>query len=230
MIKPVVQKRIQRVSHGWGSSNWLKGWLEPRMNQTAFTKNTLFILTWDEALTISPTNQIYTVIFGDVIEAEGSNRSGDTPYNYYSLLRSIEDNISYSIELLISWRSFHTYSILLVGSWYPRPQWFYCWAYLQIQSVKHTLCRHVFSPHPVQAPWQTRECSKRVCANSDRVCDFRANRCSWTRVSLSFLSCRHLVPLTTILLFPSCTYFLKTFGRFDRPFVHKLKAAKHNYL
>lgn len=77
------------------SSNWFKGWLEPRINQTAFTKNTLFILTWDEALTSSPTNQIYTVLFGDVIQvAEGSDRTDDTPYDHYSLLRSIEDNVS----------------------------------------------------------------------------------------------------------------------------------------
>ncbi|KAL1936403.1 hypothetical protein VTP01DRAFT_537 [Rhizomucor pusillus] len=72
------------------SSNWTQTWLEPRLKEPAFTKNTLFILTWDEAENYLAKNQIYTVLFGDVIKR--SSQTDGVRYDHYSILKTIEDN------------------------------------------------------------------------------------------------------------------------------------------
>lgn len=72
-------------------SNWTKTWLEPRLKEPAFTKNTLFILTWDEAANYLAKNQIYTVLFGDIIQR--SSQTDGVAYTHYSILKTIEDNV-----------------------------------------------------------------------------------------------------------------------------------------
>ncbi|KAI9311265.1 phosphoesterase family-domain-containing protein [Dichotomocladium elegans] len=74
------------------SSNWTKNWLEPRMKQEAFTKNTLFVLTWDENQTwVLKPNHIMTVLFGPAVKR--SSKTDGVKYNHYSILKSVEENV-----------------------------------------------------------------------------------------------------------------------------------------
>lgn len=68
------------------SSNWLKGFLEPLLIRPEFSK-TLVVVTYDESKTGD--SPIYTVFLGSMIQA---GKTDDTPYNHYSLLRTVEDN------------------------------------------------------------------------------------------------------------------------------------------
>ncbi|CDS06138.1 hypothetical protein LRAMOSA08666 [Lichtheimia ramosa] len=72
------------------SSNWTKSFIEPLMKEKNLTKNTLFVLTWDENDTWTKPNQVYTVLFGPAVKR--SVKTDDTSYNHYSVLRSVEEN------------------------------------------------------------------------------------------------------------------------------------------
>lgn len=74
------------------SSNWTKSFIEPLMKEKNLTKNTLFVLTWDENDTWTKPNQVYTVLFGPAVKR--SVKTDDTSYNHYSVLRSVEENVS----------------------------------------------------------------------------------------------------------------------------------------
>ncbi|KAI8071232.1 phosphoesterase family-domain-containing protein [Gongronella butleri] len=75
------------------ASNWFKGFLEPRITNSNFTNNTMFVSTWDEAKDYLIPNQVQTVLFGPSFRLTPSlATSSNTKYNHYSLLRSIEDN------------------------------------------------------------------------------------------------------------------------------------------
>ncbi|KAL0089393.1 phosphoesterase [Phycomyces blakesleeanus] len=75
------------------SSNWIKGWLEPRFEKPAFNTNTLFVLTWDEQKTyVSLENHVYTVLLGSAVKR--ASLTDGAPYSHYSVLRSVEDNVS----------------------------------------------------------------------------------------------------------------------------------------
>lgn len=99
MVRPCIF-----VSLDWGllthwidtdlaySSNWTKSFIEPLMKEKNLTKNTLFVLTWDENDTWTIPNQVYTVLFGPAVKR--SVKTDDTAYNHYSVLRSVEENVS----------------------------------------------------------------------------------------------------------------------------------------
>lgn len=74
------------------SSNWTKSFIEPLMKEKNLTKNTLFVLTWDENDTWTIPNQVYAVLFGPAVKR--SVKTDDTAYNHYSVLRSVEENVS----------------------------------------------------------------------------------------------------------------------------------------
>ncbi|KAI9201878.1 phosphoesterase family-domain-containing protein [Polychytrium aggregatum] len=73
------------------ASNWLKGWLEPKLANPIYA-NTLFAITFDENAGITP-NQVYTLLIGGPANAKKGTTDG-TAYNHYSLLKSVEDTWS----------------------------------------------------------------------------------------------------------------------------------------
>ncbi|KAF7721347.1 hypothetical protein EC973_004847 [Apophysomyces ossiformis] len=74
------------------ASKWFEGFLEPRIGKTELNKNTMFVATFDENFTYTIKNQIMTVLFGPDFKRSSNKAEDDTPYNHYSLLRTIEDN------------------------------------------------------------------------------------------------------------------------------------------
>jgi len=69
------------------ASAWLKGFLEPKLDDKAFSDGNLIVITFDTNL--MEFNHIYAVLLGPLVK-EGTQ--DDILYNHYSLLRSIEDN------------------------------------------------------------------------------------------------------------------------------------------
>ncbi|KAG0172521.1 hypothetical protein DFQ28_010626 [Apophysomyces sp. BC1034] len=74
------------------ASKWFEGFLEPRIGKTELNKNTMFVATFDENATYTIKNQIMTVLFGPDFKRSSTQAEDNTPYNHYSLLRTIEDN------------------------------------------------------------------------------------------------------------------------------------------
>lgn len=72
------------------ATTWLKGFLEPKLANSNFTKCTLIVVTFDEAEDYFVRNQVYTVLLGEAAGRKGSIDSSE--YNHYSLLRTVEDN------------------------------------------------------------------------------------------------------------------------------------------
>lgn len=75
------------------ASKWFEGYLEPRIVKENFTKNTMFVSTWDEAKDYLIPNQVQTVLFGPSFKRSSNASSDSTKYNHYSLLKTIEDNV-----------------------------------------------------------------------------------------------------------------------------------------
>jgi hypothetical protein len=73
------------------ASTWLKGFLDPLLDDEAFMQKTLIVVTFDESGDTSPAaeNHIYTVFLGGMVQ---SNKEVRTNYNHYNVLRSIEEN------------------------------------------------------------------------------------------------------------------------------------------
>ncbi|KAI9026425.1 phosphoesterase family-domain-containing protein [Phycomyces nitens] len=74
------------------AGNWLETFLEPRINNTAFNKNTMFVTTFDENSTKNIPNRVMTFLFGPDFKRSSNATSDSTAYNHYSLLRTIENN------------------------------------------------------------------------------------------------------------------------------------------
>jgi len=70
------------------ASNWLKGFLEPKLTNNNFINRTVVFLTWDEDDLLEG-NHIYSVLLGPVVKV---GYQDDTHYTHYSLTRTIEDN------------------------------------------------------------------------------------------------------------------------------------------
>ncbi|KAJ3291886.1 hypothetical protein HDU76_007219 [Blyttiomyces sp. JEL0837] len=68
------------------TSNWLKGFLEPKLTNPAYA-NTLFFVTFDESASFSP-NQIYGVLLGKGIV--GAGQTDSNKYDHYSWLATQE--------------------------------------------------------------------------------------------------------------------------------------------
>lgn len=71
------------------AANWLKGFLEPLLNDKEGMRGTLIEITFDEAGSFIGKNQIFTLLLGPSVKA-GAQIS--TKYNVYSFLRTIEEN------------------------------------------------------------------------------------------------------------------------------------------
>ena len=83
---------------------WLGRFLEPLLADSALMRNTLIVVTFDEAsnsltsnLFGSGSNRIYTVLLGGMVQP---GMSSDVAYSHYSLLRTIEVNFGLSPSLV----------------------------------------------------------------------------------------------------------------------------------
>jgi len=72
------------------SMTWFKSWFEPKLQDPAFTTDTLFFITFDEALTPEP-NHIFSSLLGSPVNPNESH-DDDTLYTHFSLAKTIEDN------------------------------------------------------------------------------------------------------------------------------------------
>ncbi|RIA97026.1 phosphoesterase family-domain-containing protein [Glomus cerebriforme] len=71
---------------------WFKNWLEPKLQEPAFTTNTLIFITFDESESkIVNQNQIFSSLLGSPVQPN-ENHNDDTFYTHYSLAKTIEDN------------------------------------------------------------------------------------------------------------------------------------------
>ncbi|KAI8059173.1 phosphoesterase family-domain-containing protein [Gongronella butleri] len=73
------------------ASNWTKTFLESRINNKAFSKNTLFVLTWDQhAGSMSLKNQVPAYLFGPAVQRTA--KTDGNPYSHYSIVETIRAN------------------------------------------------------------------------------------------------------------------------------------------
>jgi hypothetical protein len=75
-------------------SDWFKKFLSNRVDKSAFIKNTMFVLTFDEDDGASDDNKVLTILFGPDFHPKTKSKKDSTKYTHYSLLRTIEDNVS----------------------------------------------------------------------------------------------------------------------------------------
>ncbi|KAI9259579.1 phosphoesterase family-domain-containing protein [Phascolomyces articulosus] len=75
-------------------AKWLKKFLEPRMKKSAFSENTMFVVTFDEDDSNTDENHVYTALIGPNWKNAPKAKKDKTKYDHYSLLRTIEDNVS----------------------------------------------------------------------------------------------------------------------------------------
>ncbi|KAG0043207.1 hypothetical protein BGZ83_011714 [Gryganskiella cystojenkinii] len=74
------------------ASNWLTGFLTPLLSNPNFTKNTLVVVTFDEAEDRSDeTNHILTLLLGDAV-SELKGTTDNTYYTHYSLISTVTNN------------------------------------------------------------------------------------------------------------------------------------------
>ena len=73
------------------ASTWLKGFLDPLLDDEAFMKKTLIVVTFDESRNESPAflNHIYTVFLGGMVQPDKDVKGR---YNHFNVLRTIEEN------------------------------------------------------------------------------------------------------------------------------------------
>ena len=70
------------------AAKWLTGFLNTVMPDPKFMNNTLVVVTFDEDDN-TVANHIFTILLGPLVPKHAVN---DSPYNHFSLLRTVEDN------------------------------------------------------------------------------------------------------------------------------------------
>ncbi|ORX50147.1 hypothetical protein DM01DRAFT_1290651 [Hesseltinella vesiculosa] len=78
------------ISNVSSASSWLKEFLEPKMTQDAFSKDTLVVVTWDKQSSVTTNNHVLTMLLGSMVNR--SSKSDGVPYNHYSILKTVQDN------------------------------------------------------------------------------------------------------------------------------------------
>jgi hypothetical protein len=69
------------------ADNWLSATFSSLLQNPNFTNNTLFVVTFDEGANNSAVNQVYTVLYGDMVQAGVKSSQA---VNHYSLLAMVE--------------------------------------------------------------------------------------------------------------------------------------------
>jgi acid phosphatase len=79
------------------ANHWLNETIEPQLQDAAFTKGRLFILTFDENddpkenPNDKQANRVFVMLWGDSVDPATSPNVLGVPYDHYNLLRTIED-------------------------------------------------------------------------------------------------------------------------------------------
>ncbi|KAK3367188.1 phosphoesterase family-domain-containing protein, partial [Lasiosphaeria ovina] len=74
------------------AASWARGFLEPLLNNSYFSNDTLVILTFDENESYSLKNRIYTVLLGGAIPDELKGTADSMFYNHYSTISTVSVN------------------------------------------------------------------------------------------------------------------------------------------
>jgi hypothetical protein len=73
------------------ADKWLAQAFSGRFQDANFMKDVLVVVTFDESGLLSPVNRVFTVLYGTSVQAGAVSA---TPYNHFSLLRTIEDTLN----------------------------------------------------------------------------------------------------------------------------------------
>ncbi|KAK9475886.1 phosphoesterase family-domain-containing protein, partial [Lipomyces japonicus] len=74
------------------SGSWSRSFLEPLLNNSYFTEDTLILLTFDENETYSIANRVFALLLGGVVSDELKGTTDSNFYNHYSELSTVEAN------------------------------------------------------------------------------------------------------------------------------------------
>lgn len=77
------------LAHG---AKWLRGWLEPLLENDSFMNRTLVVVTFDENETYEDINRVYTVLLGGAIDSSKHGTSDSMYFNHYSVISSVSAN------------------------------------------------------------------------------------------------------------------------------------------
>ena len=73
-------------------ARWLRGWLEPLLNNTRFTNGTLLVVTFDETKSYDRINRVYTVLLGGAVDPSLRGTTDAMYYSHYSAISSVSAN------------------------------------------------------------------------------------------------------------------------------------------
>jgi len=71
---------------------WVRGFLDPLMNDTNFMNNTLVLITWDENQTYALKNKVLGILLGDAVPTDFAGTTDSNIYTHYSELATAEAN------------------------------------------------------------------------------------------------------------------------------------------
>ncbi|KAK6530946.1 hypothetical protein TWF281_007778 [Arthrobotrys megalospora] len=74
------------------AGKWLRGFLEPLLDDPHFINNTLVLVTFDENDSYSKQNRVFSILLGDVIPKNLIGTSDKGFYNHYSELSTVQAN------------------------------------------------------------------------------------------------------------------------------------------
>ncbi|KAF3173941.1 hypothetical protein EYR41_004366 [Orbilia oligospora] len=74
------------------AGKWLRGFLEPLLDDPNFINNTLVLVTFDENDTYSKQNRVFSILLGDVIPKNLIGSADKGFYNHYSELSTVQAN------------------------------------------------------------------------------------------------------------------------------------------
>lgn len=77
------------LAHG---AKWLRGWLEPLLENDKFMNRTLVVVTFDENETYKDINRVYTILLGGAIDSSERGTSDSMYFNHYSVISSVSAN------------------------------------------------------------------------------------------------------------------------------------------
>ncbi|KAG0251567.1 hypothetical protein DFQ27_008692 [Actinomortierella ambigua] len=74
-------------------AKWLKGFIEPKLNNPNFMDKTAILITFDEddSEERKNKNRVYTILLGGAVRSPPGTKD-NTPYNHYSVLATLEKN------------------------------------------------------------------------------------------------------------------------------------------
>ena len=74
------------------AGSWTRNFLEPLLNNGAFMKNTLVLVTFDENHTYTEQNRVLAILLGDAVPSNLVGSKDSAFYNHYSEIATVEAN------------------------------------------------------------------------------------------------------------------------------------------